>query len=335
MKRIAVEEHYSTEEHRPLRKINYKTRPTTDNVKADAELASFAHSRAPYSYVREQTVLYDFGARIEEMDKTGIDMEVLSLVTPGVQNLDAGMGTEKAREFNDGLVKIINKYPGRFAGFATLAPQNPAGAASELKRAINDLGLKGCLMGSNTQDEYLDDRKYWPMLEMFEKLDVPLYIHPCRPGASMAKAYEAYPGMSSAVIGFGAETHYHALRLMYGGVFDNFPKLKIILGHMGETFPYLIWRIDNHWLRFPACAKLKKTPSEYMRDNFWITTSGMFYQPALVCAHLSFGAEKIMFAVDVPFETADEAVKFMDAAPIAEPDREKIYHGNAEKLLKL
>jgi 5-carboxyvanillate decarboxylase len=181
----------------------------------------------------------------------------------------------------------------------------------------------------------MDDRKYWPIFEKAEKLDVPIYLHPRQPAKDMEKPYLKYPGMTTAMIGFGADVHLHVLRLMCSGLFDEFPKLKLVIGHMGETYPYLLWRIDNHFSRAEQYKKLKKKPSEYFRDNFVITTSGVNWYPSLLCAMLTIGADSILFAVDYPHEENMPAVKFLDEAPIFDGDREKIAHLNSERVFKL
>jgi len=172
-------------------------------------------------------------------------------------------------------------------------------------------------------------------LEMAEKLGVPIYLHPRIPSPDMVKPYLSYPVLSTAMWGYGAEVSLHALRLICSGVFDQFPKLTIILGHMGEALPYWLWRLDSRWQIGGGANKLKKLPSEYIKDNFFITTSGMFWQPPLICACSALGADRILFAVDYPMEPNKEAVQFMEEAPICDSDKEKICHLNTEKLLML
>jgi len=180
---------------------------------------------------------------------------------------------------------------------------------------------------------YLDNKKYWPIFKTAEKLDVPVFIHPREPSPDMIKPYMAYPWLFGAVWGYGAEVGLHAMRLICSGLFDEFPKLKIILGHMGEGIPFWLWRIDNQWKM--TGINIKKRPSEYFKENFFLSTSGMCSNPALMCAYMELGADNIMFAVDYPIESTEEAVSFMDSASICASDKEKIYHLNAEKLFKL
>jgi 5-carboxyvanillate decarboxylase len=342
MKKIAIEEHFTTEEHvEHVRLILTKEYPRKEIVQAEQQLEVEVpwHSSQRYATAKSPMLtskLLDLGeGRLKEMDEAGIDMQVLSLVSPGVQIFDAPTGTMMAKKTNDELSRIVQKYPKRFAGFACLAPQDPGGAADELGRAVKELGLKGAVINSHVRGEYLDEKKYWIILERAAKLRVPIYIHPRSPSPDMIKPYLAYLPLTSAMLGFAAEVSLHAMRLICSGVFDEFPDLKIILGHLGEALPFWITRIDMPLMVQMLGGKIKKKPSQYLRDNFMVTTSGMFYQPALLCTLLSLGAGSILFAVDHPFEPNAEAVQFMELAPISERDKEKICHLNAERLLAL
>lgn len=327
MRKIAIEEHFSTDEYLDcLRSMREKEYPPSNHAQlfgADDISSTYGSKLLD---VRE--------GRLREMDEAGIDMQVLSLVL-GVEILDASTGTAIAKKTNDKLSEIVKQYPNRFAGLAALANQNPSEAADELKRAVGQLGLKGALIRSHVNREYLDDKKYWIIFEMAEKLGVPIYIHPMRPSPDMVKPYLTYPVLSGAMHGYAADAALCALRLICSGVFDEYPRLKIILGHLGEALPYWLWRMDNHWQRNPLANKLKKAPSEYIKDNFFITTSGMFWLPPLMCAYLALGADRILFAVDYPFESNKEAVQFIDSVPISDSDKEKICHLNAERLFML
>lgn len=274
--------------------------------------------------------------RLKVMDAVGIDMQVLSVAPPNVQQFEASEGTAWSRKVNDELSAAVKKYPDRFIGLAAVAPQSPGEAADELERAVTELGLKGVCIRSHARDEYLDDRKYWVIFERAEKLDVPIYLHPAIPSKDMLKPYADY-GLSGPVLGFAADLALHTMRLIFSGMLDTYPKLKIILGHMGEGLPFWLSRIDFAWLRPNLREKLaiERRPSEYIKTNFTITTSGMFFQPALICAYLALGADKITFAVDYPHEENEKALQFMKEAPICDSDKEKIYHLNAERLFKL
>jgi predicted TIM-barrel fold metal-dependent hydrolase len=317
MKKISVEEHFLTKDF-VLYLHSRKEEPTKKTIDDPLTMRCI-----------------DVGERLREMDKAGIDMQVLSLSSPGVETLEKENAITWAKKTNDELAQIVKEHPARFAGLAALPCQDPSVAAAELERTIKMLGFKGAMIKSNIRGEYMDDKKYWPIFEKAEKLDVPIYLHPRQPSADMEKAYLKYPGMMSAMIGFGADVHLHVLRLMCSGLFDEFPRLRLIIGHMGETFPYLLWRIDNHFSRFEQYKKLKKKPSEYFRDNFVITTSGVCWYPSLLCAYLTIGADSILWAVDYPHEENGPAVEFIDGAPIFDGDKEKICHLNSERVFKL
>lgn len=344
MKKIALEEHFTTEEQLDyLRSILEKEYPVPEVIQDEKALdievrwvptSDYSSSLRSGSNILKRLLEVGEG-RLREMDEDGIDMQVLSLVSPGVQMLDASTATTAMKKHNDRLSEIVRQHPKRFAGLASLAPQNPNEAADELERAVKKLGLKGASINSHVKGEYLDDRRYWVIFERAEKLDVPIYIHPRAPSPDMVKPYLAYPMLATAMWGFGAEVSLHAIRLICSGIFDQYPRLKIILGHLGEGLPFWLWRLDNRWLLGPIGKKLSQKPSEYFRDNFVITTSGTFWHPALIHCCLALGAERILFAVDYPFESNKDAVQFMETAPICESDKEKICHLNAERLLRL
>jgi 2,3-dihydroxybenzoate decarboxylase len=342
MRKIAIEEHFSTEEHVDyLRSILEKkdTEQEVNESEKALDLEVWWLSTSHYSLRGADIVangLLEMGeARLREMDEAAIDMQVLSLVSPGVQVSDASTAAIIARKVNDKLSGIIKEYPKRFAGLAALAPQNPREAADELERCVGELGLRGACISSHTKGEYLDAEKYWVILERAEKLDVPLYIHPRAPSPDMLKPYLTYPALALAMYGFAVEAGLHAMRLICSGLFDEYPRLKIILGHLGEALPFWLQRLDSRWLTAPLGKKLKKKPSEYFRDNFFVTTSGMFWQPPFLCTYLALGADRILFAVDYPFESSKEAVRFIEEVPICDGDKEKICHSNSEMLFRL
>jgi 5-carboxyvanillate decarboxylase len=328
MKRIAVEEHFSTEEHADqFRLILTKEYPVREVVEAEQQLHVEVRwlPASKYAGGNANTLsgkILEVGEqRIKEMEQDGIDMQVLSLVAPGVQVFDASMGTSLARRVNDQLYRIVQKYPEKFAGLAALAPQDPRGAADELERAVKELGMKGASINSHTRGEYLDDKKYWVIFERAERLGVPIYLHPRMPSPEMAKPYLTYPALATAMI--------------LSGLFDKHPGVKIILGHLGEALPFWLWRLDNRWLRMPQGMMIQKRPSQYIKDNFFITTAGNFSVSAFLCAYLELGADRILFAVDYPLESNQEAVHFMEGLPISDGDKEKVCHLNAERLFKL
>jgi 5-carboxyvanillate decarboxylase len=338
MKRIAFEEHFYTQElmeHLKSRKDFNRLEITVDEKGNKVERLHYFEF-----YPGTIDALADMGeGRLKVMDEAGIDFAVLSLGNPGAEIFDVSTGKNLARSINNELFAVIQKYPNRFAGFATLAYQEPVSAAIELERAVKELGMKGAKIHSHLEGEFLDQQKYWVLFEAADKLGVPLYLHPKMPSPDMAKPYFPYSALAGPMFGFGVQTGLQALRLICSGLFDRYPNLKIILGHLGEALPFWLWRLDKPWRDGhkpdPQTNKLKKRPSEYFKDNFFVTTSGMFWEPALVCSTMALGADKILFAVDHPFESSKRAVEFMDAASITNADKEKIYHTNAEKLLSL
>lgn len=280
--------------------------------------------------------------RLKDMDEAGIDMQVLSFAPERVEGLGTAGVVSMVRSANDRLAEVVEKYPERFAAFASLPLQDPDAAANELERAVKQLGLKGTLIFLSHEGEYIDAQKYWVIFETAQKLDVPIYLHPGGLSPDMIKPYMAYPILTMAMWGFAVETGLQAMRLICSGAFDKYPRLKIMLGHMGEGIPYFLWRIDKHWLedrvffdKDAPGSNLQKKPGEYFRENFYITTSGMLWHPVLQFGISALGAERILFAADYPPESALEAAQFIESAPISISDKEKICHLNAEKLLKL
>ena len=286
--------------------------------------------------------LTDLDYRIAEMDEYGVDMHLLSITGPGVQAFDATLGTELAIIANDKLAAAIARHPGRYAGLGAIAPQSPEQAARELKRAVGELGLNGVIINSHTHGEYLDNPKFWPIFEAAVACDTPIYLHPTFPPDSMIDAYADY-GMMGALWGFGAETSLHVVRMIMGGVFDAFPTLKIVLGHLGEALPFWLGRLDNRYhniLRRGGLAplgmkQLDRLPSEYFKTNFWITTSGMMTNEPLDFCLGMFGADRVLFAIDYPYEQTAEAVPFIRNAPLDGETMRKITHANAEALFRI
>lgn len=277
--------------------------------------------------------LGDLGeGRIRQMDADGIDMQLLLLSSPGVQTLEESLAIELAAMSNDRLSEATRKYPKRLAGLAAVAPQNPKVAADELKRAVSKLGLKGLVINSHTNGEYLDDRKYWPILECAEALDVPIYIHPRDPSPQLGGPL----GIPGFLVGWAwaLEVGTHAIRLIGAGVFDEFPKLKIIIGHMGECIPFLLPRLDNRYTRDRG-PKRKWMPSEYFKNHFFVTTSGMNYPRQIVMTVEELGIDRVLFAADWPFENSLEAVAGMEEAPLSDEDKTKIFQTNSERVFKL
>ena len=284
------------------------------------------------------------GERLALMDKHGIEMMVVSLNAPAVQAIpDPEKAVEVARRANDALAEQIAKRPDRFQGLAALAMQDPDAAIRELERCVEQLGFKGALVNGFSQVNdpdnavYYDLPQYRPFWAAVERLDVPFYLHPRSPLPRDARLYAGHPWLMGAAWAFGNETAVHALRLMGSGLFDEHPRLAIVLGHLGEGLPYGLWRIDNcnAGAQKTDGNRAKKKIAEYVRSNFYVTTSGNFSTQALIHAILQIGADHVMFSVDWPFEDIDRAAVWFDDADISENDRLKIGRTNAARLFKL
>jgi 5-carboxyvanillate decarboxylase len=280
--------------------------------------------------------LADMGeGRIGDMDASGIDLALTFLTAPGVQVFDAATANSLAASTNDQLAEAIRKHPTRFAGLAAIAPQDPKAAAKELERATKTLGLKGAVVNSHTEGEYLDDPKFWEILEAAEALNAPIYIHPREPGPQMLQPY-LRRGMERALWGFNVEVSLHTLALITAGVFDRFPNLKIVIGHGGEGIPYMLYRID-YWetRKKPFMPKLKMLPSDYMRRNIYVTTSGLPWGPAIQLAQSVLGADRVMYAMDYPYEFEIDEVRMTDDIPMSDVDKKKLFQTNAETVFSL
>ncbi|RJR47446.1 MAG: amidohydrolase [Desulfobacteraceae bacterium] len=279
--------------------------------------------------------LLDLGkGRLENMDKAGIDVQVLSLTSPGVEQFDAATGTALARAANDELHEAVQKHPDRFVGFAALAPKDPEAAADELERAVSKLGFKGWKTHSNYGGEFLDDRKFWPILERAENLGVAVYLHPAVPNIPQLSTYGIV--LAGPPFGFGIETCITMVRLIYSGVFDRFPRLKIMLGHYGEGMPFLIHRIDfaylKPWFDPEATPKLQRKPSDYLRENVFYTTSGNYFKGAFDCTVEAVGVDRVLLSTDYPYEDSVECMEFLNSLSLSREDREKIFSENAKRV---
>jgi predicted TIM-barrel fold metal-dependent hydrolase len=289
-----------------------------------------------------QSLVDIHGQRLEAMDRSGIDLMFLSLNSPGTQaTYDRQRSMDLARRANDYLAEQVAKNPRRFQGFAALPMQDPQAAAAELTRCAKTLGFRGALVNGFAQVDredtavYYDLPQYWPFWETAEQLDVPVYIHPRDMLPSRLQAYEGHPWLVGAPWGFAADTALHALRLMGSGLLDRYPKLTIILGHLGEGLPASIWRVDHRIAKTPKGIPAKKTMTEYLRTNFVITTSGNFRTPTLHDAITEVGSDRILFSVDYPFEDLAEGSAWLDSAEITETDRQRIASENARRIFRL
>jgi 2,3-dihydroxybenzoate decarboxylase len=278
--------------------------------------------------------LTDFGDnRLAAMDQAGIARAVLGLAGPGVQaERDITTAVRNARQANDFLAREVAKRPDRYSGFAHLAMQDPGAAADELERCVRDLAFCGAMINGHTHGRYLDHPSLHPFWERAEALSVPIYIHPTDP-ITPSPALDGYDGLRRATWEWGFETGSHALRLVFGGLFDRFPRAKVILGHLGETLPFLLWRFDSRAKLYSV--KLSKQPSDYIKQNIAVTTSGMCSAEPLNCTLAALGPDRVMFAADYPFESAQEAGEFLDHVPLADTVREDIAFNNASRYLKL
>ncbi len=285
--------------------------------------------------------LLDLGAgRLQEMDAAGVDVQVLSHCPPGAQAFDPESAAELARGVNDRLNDVVQASPDRFAAFATMPTRDPKGAADELERCVDELGFKGAMVHGLTEGQFHDDRKFWPIFERAQALDVPIYIHPGWPHPAVIEAYykdyvEQYPVILAAGWGFTVETATAGLRLMLSGVFDAYPNLKIILGHLGEGLPFSLWRIDHAFKVFSRPDVDPVPIRELFSEHFWITTSGNFSNPALLCSVMELGVDRILFSIDWPYIENKPGTEWMAGVPLSQEDRIKMLNGNAKRLLKM
>jgi predicted TIM-barrel fold metal-dependent hydrolase len=324
MRTIAIEEHYTTAMYR-------------QNVPANEFRNFYLTSRSEQLGHDIAAELGDLGARrLAAMDAAGIGVQVLSFGSPGPQGFAKDIAVPMARDANDRLHEAMKAHPGRFEGFAALATADPTAAADELQRCVEKLGFCGTMIHGHQQGEFLDDRKYWPIFECAQALGVPIYLHPTLAHPNALESYfKGYEELARAGWGFAVDTSCHFLRIVFAGVFDAYPDLKIILGHLGEGLPFAMHRLDDHTGRAAARRGLRKRPLEYLRDNLLVTTSGNWYEPAFVCTLLALGADNILFAADWPYEANLTAAAFLNRISISDADREKIAFRNAERVLKL
>lgn len=315
VKKIALEEHFLSPGL-----VDY-WRPT---------MSELPRERAEYFFRN----LSDFGElRLKSMDEAGIARAVLSIAGPGVQaERDAATATRNAAESNDFLAREIEKRPNRYSGFAHLAMQDAKAAAGELERCIRDLKFCGAMINGHTHGQYLDDAALYPFWERADALGAVIYIHPADP-VTQPSVLSDYKVLMRPMWGWGFETGSHALRLIVSGHFDRFPKSRLMLGHLGETLPFLLWRLDSRAV-FQG-LKLKKPPSDYIRENVAVTTSGMCSAEPLNCSLAALGRDRVMFAADHPFETAHEAGEWLDAVPLAEDLRADVAFNNAARYFEL
>ena len=278
--------------------------------------------------------------RLQHMDAAGVDVQVIGLTSPGVQIMDKDTAVAFAPFANDMLADAMRRHPDRLVGMIAVAPQDPQAAAREIERGVQQLGMHSVVINSHTQGEYLSDAKFWPIFEAAQALDTPIYLHPNAMPASMIQHFiEA--GLDGAIYGFGVETGLHALRLITAGVFDHFPKLQIILGHMGEALPFWAYRLDYMHAatvksrRYPSVQPLKRKPSDYLRENFHITNSGVAWGPALKFTQDFMGPDRVLYAMDYPYQYAPHEVEILENLDMAPQVRKAFFQDNAERLFKI
>lgn len=319
MSLIALEEHYAW-----------------DPASVDNVVGTWLSTHNTVGYDR----LYDRGPlRLEQMDAAGIDYQILSLFDPGVQEEpDTALAVDLARRANDDLAETVRENPRRFGGFATLATQDPDAAADELERAVTDLGLVGALINGHCQGRYLDDPAYERLFAIAEEAAAPIYLHPTTPHPAVMEAWFAPyvdDGLHLASWGFAAEAGTHVLRLIYSGLFDRFPGLQMIIGHLGEMLPFAAYRIDRYYGlggSGDSSRGLKQLPSEYLKNNVHVTTSGNFCPPAFACTLEVMGADRVMFSVDYPMDDNRTGAEFMASYPMDDATRRKVSSENAIRL---
>lgn len=300
----------------------------------DKELAALPGFGAPPPIAK---LLYDLEQeRIEAMDRAGVDVQVLSHNAPSGQALGPD-GGDLIRRVNDRLAEVCAKHPKRFYGFAALATADPDGAARELERCVKDLGFKGAMLHGPTGSQFIDDKSCWGIFERAQALDVPIYLHPSFPMKVVVDAYyadyaKAFPSILNAGWGFTVETATAVIRLILSGMFAKYPKTKIIVGHFGEGLPFLLWRIDQALSR-PGQEGVKFR--EVFCNNFWLTCSGNFSTPALLCCMQELGMDRLMFSIDYPYVRHEDGIDWVKTLQINEADLRKFMFGNAAQILKL
>ncbi|HET9272117.1 MAG TPA: amidohydrolase family protein [Vicinamibacterales bacterium] len=327
--KVAVEEHFNVLAAAPA---------SAQQIDLSKLVASMGYDRTWMSLVDARLV--EFEERVKAMDAAGVDVAVLSHTVPGAQGItDASLAAAAARDINDFLANAIARHPTRLAGLASVALHDPSVGARELERAVTQLGFKGAMINGYTNvadargGEYLDAPRLLPFWEAVAHLRVPIYLHP-RPALDQ-RVHDGHAQLIGATWGFAPETASHALRIVQSGLFDRFPTITMVLGHLGETLPYFAWRIQHCFEFNPVDKRLERRLQDYLCDNFFVSTSGFFNDQALIGAVLTIGADRILFAVDYPYEPMDPATAWIERAPISELDRRKIAHLNARALFSL
>lgn len=337
MRTIALEETYATPKFmqaqaKKMKEYGFNKKEMDEEQRDPKPLEWFAK-------ILKQLINVDEG-RIEDMDQAGIDMQVLSLFSPGVEQMDSSTAVDISKDANDYIANAIKKHPNRLAGFATLPIMVPDIASDELERMVKEHDFKGAIINGHTNGRYLDDEFFWPILERAEELKVPIYLHPTIPPQPVIEA--SYMGNFSQEVstllarnawGWHIETGLHILRIILSGAFDQYPDLQFIIGHMGEGLPFMQQRIDESINK--ETSKLERPVSAYLQENINYTFSGLNYTQTFLNLFLEMGADRIMFSTDYPFVPMEETRKFLDQLPVSTADKKKILHSNAERLLHI
>lgn len=336
---VDFEAHFYTKEYvKTLLKNEDHPKYKKDETTSTYWLWYTPHVQEPHTEQLLERLLDVNEKRIKDMHDAGVKMQVLSLSAPGCEQFDASIGKKLARKVNDELASVIERKPDRFVGLAALAPQDPGEAADELERAVKELGLRGWKTHSNIRGAYIDDKKYWVIFEKAEKLGVPIFLHPTVPTIDVLSDTYGY-ALAGPAFGFTFDTALCMMRLILSGIFDRYPNLKIVLGHFGETMPFLLNRLDfpivRPWVAKNVDIKISKKPSDYFKSNVYVATSGEFHNPAIMCTLQVMGCDRVLFASDYPYEDSMKAVERVKALPLPEEEKSKICHLNAKTLLNI
>jgi 5-carboxyvanillate decarboxylase len=278
--------------------------------------------------------------RLQHMDEAGIDKQVIAITSPGVQVMDKATAVSFSKLANDQLADAVRRHPTRFVGMIAVAPQDPAAAAKEIERGVTKLGMNSIIINSHTQGEYLSDPKFWDIFAAAEANDAPIYLHPNALPPKMLQPFQEC-GLDGAIYGFGVETGMHAMRIITAGVFDRFPKLRMIIGHMGEALPFWAYRLDYmHQAtvkskRYDSMKPIRKRPSDYLRENFYITNSGVAWEHAIKFTQAFMGVDRVLYAMDYPYQYAVDEVTIMDQMTMAPEDKLKFFQTNAQTVFKI
>ncbi len=307
-----------------------------DERTGNRRLFYFPDAGEPYGDVIIDKLL-DLGpGRLAAMDEAGIDVAVISLTSPGIEQLEPRVSIQLAQEANDALAAAVDAHPDRYRGYAALPVHDVEAAVKELERCVRELGLIGWKTHSNYGDSHLDERRYWPILAACERLDVPIYLHPTMPRMPELRTYGV--ALAGPPFGFGVETAMVMLRLVLAGVFDAFPRLKVIVGHYGEFLPFLMARIDWAYTRphvvsdVGATPPLAKKPSDYLRSNMWVSTSGNYLAAAFECTRQALGMERIVLGTDHPYDSMKECLAFLGDLRLSAEEASLLYEKNAQAL---